>query len=179
MTGLTGSSALNHLANRRGRGATRDSGRWQRSRVLPAPRSDRGSPDSRRNCPIFRVQHETRHIARTQAEAWVGQTGLSLANCDEELRNLTEARLVADCRPMAMKFPTAAGGSPSRIESQATALRAGRPSYYAGLMAAADWQLTMARTRPGDKPSLAGAVSMALRGVASLLRSLSLLPLPR
>jgi hypothetical protein len=66
-----------------------------------------------------------------------------------------------------------------QIESQATALRAERRSYYAGLMAAADWRLAMARTRPGDKPPLAGAVSMALRVVASLLRSLSLLPLPR
>jgi len=37
----------------------------------------------------------------------------------------------------------------------------------------------MAHTRPGDKQPLAGAVVMALRGVASLLRALSVLPLPR
>jgi hypothetical protein len=33
---------------------------------------------------------------------------------------------------------------------------------------AADWRMAMARTRPGDKPPLAGAVSMALRVVAPL-----------
>ena len=58
-------------------------------------------------------------------------------------------------------------------------MRAERHSYDAGLMAAADWRLAMARTRPGDTPPLAGAVSMALRVVASLLRALSVLPLPR
>jgi hypothetical protein len=42
-------------------------------------------------------------------------------------------------------------------------------------MLAGNWRLAMVRTQSGDKPTVAGAVSKALRVVASLLRTLSLL----
>jgi hypothetical protein len=125
-----------------------------------------------------------------------GMTGFLFCAADPDLRLSADIPEAIELRTLALHGPARANAGRGRgeryapvwvkwgrfsvlpvlgeVESAAASMRA-RVSYCAALMAAGDWRLAMARTRPGDKPTLAGAVSKAFRVVGSILRAFSLL----